>query len=101
MASDLFLFLSLDISASVFTYTDYILIGIIILLILVNIFVSGSEVAFFSLDSNDLDTLKSTVSSSKAHLLGALTNSDQLLASILIAYNVINEIGRASCRERV
>ena len=90
MASDLFLFLSLDISASVFTYTDYILIGIIILLILVNIFVSGSEVAFFSLDSNDLDTLKSTVSSSKAHLLGALTNSDQLLASILIAYNVIN-----------
>ena len=75
---------------SVFTYTDYILIAVLILLIFINTFVSSSEVAFFSLDNDDINSLKSSTSPRKAHLLDTLTNSEQLLASILIAYNVIN-----------
>lgn len=90
MDSDSLLFLFLNISVSAFTYTDYILIALLILLILINTFVSSSEVAFFSLDNNNIDSLKSSTSSSKVRLLETLTNSDQLLASILIAYNVIN-----------
>lgn len=90
MDSESILFLFLNISVSVFTYTDYILIAVLILLIFINTFVSSSEVAFFSLDNDDINSLKSSTSPRKAHLLDTLTNSEQLLASILIAYNVIN-----------
>lgn len=82
--------LLLNLSVSAFTVTDYILIGVLLLLILFNTFVSSSEVAFFSLDSDDIDKLKSSSSPSKIRLLETLTDSDKLLASILIAYNVIN-----------
>lgn len=84
------IYLLLNLSVSALTVTDYILIGLLLLLILINIFVSSSEVAFFSLDNNDIDLLKSSSSPSKVRLLETLTNSDKLLASILIAYNVIN-----------
>lgn len=80
----------LNLSVAALSVTDYILIGLLLLLILINIFVSSSEVAFFSLESNDIDVLKSSSSPNKARLLETLTNSDKLLASILIAYNVIN-----------
>ncbi len=82
--------LFLNLSVSAITVIDYFLIALLLLLILINTFVSSSEVAFFSLDSDDIDELKCSSSASKAHLLESLTNSDQLLASILIAYNVIN-----------
>lgn len=80
----------MNLSVAALSVTDYILIGLLLLLILINIFVSSSEVAFFSLESNDIDVLKSSSSPNKARLLETLTNSDKLLASILIAYNVIN-----------
>ena len=82
--------LLLNISFSVLTVTDYFLIAFLLLLILINTFISSSEVAFFSLDNEDIDKLKSSSSPSKTRLLETLTNSDKLLASILIAYNVIN-----------
>ena len=82
--------LLLTVSVSALTVTDYILIGLLLLLILINTFVSSSEVAFFSLDSDDIDKLKSSSTPSKIRLLETLTDSDKLLASILIAYNVIN-----------
>lgn len=80
----------LNLSVAPITVTDYIFIGLLFLLILINIFVSSSEVAFFSLSNDDIDALKSSSSPSKVRLLETLTNSDKLLASILIAYNVIN-----------
>lgn len=70
--------------------TDYFLIALLLLLIFINSFVSSSEVAFFSLDNDDIDLLKSSSTPSKGHLLESLANSDKLLASILITYNVIN-----------
>ena len=82
--------LLLNLSVSVLSVTDYILIGLLLLLILINTFVSSSEVAFFSLNSDDIDKLKSSSTPSKIRLLETLTDSDKLLASILIAYNVIN-----------
>lgn len=90
MDPDSITILFINLSVSAFTVTDYFLIALLILLILINTFVSSSEVAFFSLDNDDIDELKSSSSSSKAHLLETLTNYDQLLASILITYNVIN-----------
>ncbi|NLZ96214.1 MAG: gliding motility-associated protein GldE [Bacteroidales bacterium] len=90
MESDSIITLFLNLSVTVLTVGDYFLIALILLLILINSFVSSSEVAFFSLDDDDIDSLKSGSSPSKGHLLESLANSDRLLASILIAYNVIN-----------
>lgn len=77
-------------SVAYFTPTDYILIAILVFFILISTFVSSSEVAFFSLDHNDMDEVKSSTSLTNVHLLESLANSDRLLASILIAYNVAN-----------
>lgn len=82
--------LFLNLSVAYFTPTDYFLIVILVFFILTSTFVSSSEVAFFSLDNNDMDEVKSSTSLSNVHLLESLTNSDRLLASILIAYNVAN-----------
>ena len=86
--STITLFLNLMVSA--LTVTDYYLIALLFILILINTFVSSSEVAIFSLNSNHIDELKSSSSTSKILLLQTLNNSDKLLASILIAYNIIN-----------
>lgn len=80
----------LNVSVAYFTPTDYILIAILVFFILISTFVSSSEVAFFSLDHNDMDEVKSSTSLTNVHLLESLSNSDRLLASILIAYNVAN-----------
>jgi len=80
----------LNVSVAYFTPTDYILIAILVFFILISTFVSSSEVAFFSLDHNDMDEVKSSTSLTNVHLLESLANSDRLLASILIAYNVAN-----------
>ena len=90
MNSDPFIILFLNLSASTFIFADYLLIVLLILLLLINTFVSSSEVAFFSLSNDDINELKSSSTFGKAKLLESLSNSDQLLASILIAYNVIN-----------
>ena len=75
---------------SAFTYTDYFLIALLLILIILGTFVSSSEVAFFSINTNDINDLKSKISFRNIHLLETLNNSDRLLASILIAYNVLN-----------
>ena len=90
MDPDSIITLFLNLSVTTLTVTDYFLFALLLLLILLNTFVSSSEVAFFSLDDDDIDCLKSGSSPSKGHLLEALVNSDRLLASILISYNVIN-----------
>ena len=79
-----------NLMVSALTVTDYYLIALLFILILINTFVSSSEVAIFSLNSNHIDELKSSSSTSKILLLQTLNNSDKLLASILIAYNIIN-----------
>ncbi len=87
---DSFLFLFHTFSVSAFNYIDYSLLALLFLLILLSIFVSSSEVAFFSLDNNDLNEVKNRSSLSNIYLLDALTNSDRLLASLLITFNIIN-----------
>lgn len=90
MNTDSTLSLLLDISISQFTYIDFTFIVLAGLLIIVNVFISSSEVAFFSLDKNEIERLKNSVTSKKAQFIESLVNSDELLASILVAYNTIN-----------
>ena len=83
-------FLFSNLSVAYFTPTDYILVVILIIFIFISIFVSSSEVALLSLNANDMDEVKINSLNSNVRLLENLKNSDRLLASILIAYNVAN-----------
>lgn len=62
----------------------------LLLLILCSALISGSEVAFFSLDRNDLQELNENTSSANERILGLLDRPRRLLATILIANNFIN-----------
>ncbi len=90
MNQDLILFLYYSLSIYSFSYIDYSLLALLILITLLNIFVSSSEVAFFSLDNNDIDEAKNDSSKNNLFILDALTNSDRLLASLLIVHNILN-----------
>ena len=74
------------------TITIPIIIGVVIvvILILLSAIVSGSEVSFFSLDSNDLKDIESYDKSKEVRIRKLLSNPNKLLATILIANNFIN-----------
>lgn len=60
------------------------------ILLLCSAFVSGAEVAFFSLKPDDVETLKSAQSRSSKIALDMLQKPKKLLATILIANNMVN-----------
>ena len=64
-------------------------IGAIVLLIL-SAMASGSEVAFFSLTRSDIETLELRNDIGAKRVLDLLSNSDRLLATILVANNMVN-----------
>ena len=63
---------------------------ILILLLFASALVSGSEVAFFSLSSDDLMKCKQSKNSSKRKIARMLDNPRRLLATILILNNFVN-----------
>ncbi len=69
-----------------------ILVGFLIMisLLVMSAFVSGSEVAFFSLTHNQIDRIKKKKFSSDRFVLNLLEKPKRLLATILIANNVLN-----------
>lgn len=89
MNQDSILLLFSSLSVSAFLYIDYFLMALLFLFILLSIFVSSSEIALFSLDNNDIDDSKNGYPINNTYLLNALSNSDRLLASLLIAQNVL------------
>ena len=64
-------------------------IGAIVLLIL-SAMASGSEVAFFSLTRTDLEELELRTDIAAKRVLDLLSNRDRLLATILVANNMVN-----------
>ncbi len=64
-------------------------IGAIVLLIL-SAMASGSEVAFFSLTRTDFEELESRTDIAAKRVLDLLSNRDRLLATILVANNMVN-----------
>ena len=70
--------------------SDYILTLFLLLLIVVNAFVSGSEVAFFTIGKNHSDDLHSVNDTTRDRLLRLLDKPEKLLASIVITYSLLN-----------
>lgn len=62
----------------------------IILLLIASALVSGSEIAFFSLDANDLKVLEEDGKKSSINILKLRERPRKLLATILISNNFIN-----------
>jgi putative hemolysin len=79
--------------SSFFSTIDYNLVfglvGVVILL-LCSAFISGSEVALFSLDQKDLDDLENNDNHKGKLISGLLQRPKKLLATILVANNFIN-----------
>lgn len=70
--------------------SDYFLTALLLLLILLNAVVSGSEVAFFNIRDNQPADLH-TISEPKRNRLSLLLGKpEKLLASIVIAYSLLN-----------
>lgn len=70
---------------------NVILFGIMaIVLLTLSAMASGSEVAFFSLTRTDLEELESRSDIAAKRVLDLLSNRDRLLATILVANNMVN-----------
>jgi putative hemolysin len=67
-------------------------IGIFVMLalLIISALVSGSEIAFFSLNHNQIDELRESQSTTAKRIIKLLEQPKYLLATILIANNVVN-----------
>ena len=63
---------------------------ILLLLLISSAFISGSEVAYFSLSPSDLDNLREKKGKRAAMALNLLSKPDRLLSTILVTNNTIN-----------
>ena len=70
---------------------NVILFGIVaVVLLTLSAMASGSEVAFFSLTRSDVEELESRSDIAAKRVLDLLSNRDRLLATILVANNMVN-----------
>lgn len=72
------------------TAGTFIALFINLLLLLSSALISGSEVAFFSLEPKDVDTIKEKKSKNNTLIIKHLRNKELLLATILISNNFVN-----------
>lgn len=73
-----------------FTSGVAISLVVISLLLICSAFISGSEVAYFSLSPSEKHKISGTQVKRNAYLLKNLENPEQLLATILVANNFVN-----------
>ncbi len=64
--------------------------GVLAILLFCSAFISGAEVAYFSLGPKDLDELNSSTSNQNDTILELLNSPKKLLATILITNNFVN-----------
>ncbi len=73
-----------------FSFEALIGLGAILVLLFFSAMVSGSEIAFFSLTHNHIEGFRKKQRASDSRIMALLERPNQLLATILIANNVIN-----------
>jgi len=73
-----------------FTIDAFLSLLTIVILIIMSGLVSGSEIAFFSLEPSQLEDLKNQKSDTSKKILRLIENPKSLLAAILISNNFIN-----------
>lgn len=78
------------ISSQPLSFSAYVSLILGILLLFCSAFVSASEVAFFSLEPQDVDELKQKENTNANNVLKLLEYPQKLLATILISNNFVN-----------
>lgn len=73
-----------------FTSTTAISLGIIVFLLFLSAFISGSEVAYFSLSPDERHKVFNTSTKKNLYLRKNLESPEKLLATILVANNFVN-----------
>ncbi len=63
---------------------------VVVVLLICSAFISGSEVAFFSLSPADRETFRSSKSKSAARVIKLIDTPDRLLSTILVVNNFVN-----------
>lgn len=63
---------------------------IVVICLFLSAFVSGSEIAYFGLSPQEVDELEESEDPADARVMRLLKNSERLLATILIANNLVN-----------
>jgi gliding motility-associated protein GldE len=66
------------------------LLALLVLLIIINVIISGSERALFSIEQKDLDACRASDKINKTRITHLLDDSQMLSASINTAYNILN-----------
>ena len=66
------------------------MLGFSVLLLLISALVSGSEVAFFSLTAREQQDMRNKPDARNNAILSLLDDVDSLLATILVANNLVN-----------
>ena len=72
------------------SFGAYIALALGLLLLFCSAFVSGSEIAFFSLSPSDLNELEERRTTTDRRILQLLEDSERLLATILCSNNFVN-----------
>ena len=78
------------LSQTIFTPEIFLISGFIFLCLLLSGIISGSEVAFFSLTSSEIEDCRKGESKNEKYIHQLVQHPKKLLASILIANNLIN-----------
>ncbi|MFO7873958.1 MAG: gliding motility-associated protein GldE [Bacteroidales bacterium] len=73
-----------------FSFGALLGLGIMIVLLFISAMISGSEVAFFSLEHSHIEHIRKDDSTGSRKILSLLERPNHLLATILISNNVIN-----------
>ncbi len=73
-----------------FSFEALVGLGVMLILLFFSAMVSGSEIAFFSLNHHHIEEFRKKQRASDSNILALLERPNQLLATILIANNVIN-----------
>ncbi|ULB35344.1 MULTISPECIES: gliding motility-associated protein GldE [Proteiniphilum] len=80
----------INLQAFVPVLSDYILTALLLLFIISNAIISGSEVAFFTVERNFSDDIHTSDEPKKISISNLLRKPEKLSASIVIAYNLLN-----------
>lgn len=83
-------FLFLHIAAYTPVISDFFIAAFLFILLFVNAVISGSEVAFFSIEKKISDDIHTDTDTKKIRISKLLQNPEKLLASIVIAYTFLN-----------
>ena len=67
-----------------------LIVAVAVVCLFLSAFVSGSEIAYFGLSRNDIDELEESEDKESRKALTLLSDSERLLATILISNNLVN-----------